>query len=548
MRERTLYTEVFDAVRDPLMVVDSDGDVHAANTAAIQFLDVAQEAGLFGQRDDDDEVKSILGNGVLDMVRRRLTVRGHALFARDGRDLGIMVDVEPMPGSAALLHFHAPTENLARELWSDDAIAAVAHEIKNPLAAMRSALDGLLQDPTTPPSEPHRRMLGAFDRSTRRLGRLVDGVLNVSRLNSGAMAAPRQALAVGDVIDAVAEEYRAMHPRNCPGIDRDIVDVEAAAYADRDSLEIVLLNLLGNAARFSREGDTVTLRAARAGVEAMDESLRLVPWDLVGKPLLVRVEIEDRGIGMTPDVLEHLFDRYHTGADPEAVTGFPAAQGTVGTHLGLHISRAIAEAHDGWLRVESRLGEGTVASVVLPANEWTARLVSRLRLAAETARRWKLSGHELVVVAIAKATGESWQDFADRWESEPRVDPIASTCASRRSLLWGLDDNLGIAIVPTATRHDDPSDVLGSPLIRMGDCAWGMDGFVAAWSAVEDADDFAAAFRRSAALMSRACSQIARGATPVAAEPVVLAAVEGEADAVAVLPQMETTLHVENEE
>jgi histidine kinase/DNA gyrase B/HSP90-like ATPase len=346
----------------------------------------------------------------------------------------------------------------------------------------------------------------------------------------------------------VAEEYRGMHPRNCPSIDRDIVESDASAFADRDSLEIVLLNLLGNAARFSRAGDTVTLRVARAGVESMDESLRLVPWDLVGKPLLVRIEIEDRGIGMTADVLEHLFDRYHTSGDPEAVTAFAPAQGTVGTHLGLHISRAIAEAHDGWLRVESRLGEGTLASVVLPANEWTARLVSRLRLAVETARRWKLSGHELVVVAIAKATGESWQDFAERWESKPRVDPIASTCASRRSLLWGLDDNLGVAIVPTVTRDDDPSDELGSPLIRVGDCVWGMDGFVAAWSACEDAEDFAAAFRRAAALMSRACSEIARGSRPGSTAPVAISVPQNEPDAVAVLPPMETTLHVENEE
>ncbi|HEU4928925.1 MAG TPA: HAMP domain-containing sensor histidine kinase [Candidatus Krumholzibacteria bacterium] len=544
MDEKSFYSTIFDAVRDPLMVVGSDGDVHAANTAAIQFLDVAQEAGLFGRRDDDDEVKSILGNGVLDMVRRRLTVRGHALFARDGRDLGILVDVEPMPGSAALLHFHAPTENLARELWSDDAIAAVAHEIKNPLAAMRSALDVVMQDPSTPLSEPHQRMLGAFDRSTRRLGRLVDGVLNVSRLNSGAAAAPREPLFVSGVIDAVAEEYRCMHPRNCPHIDRDVVDADASAYADRDSLEIVLLNLLGNAARFSREGDVVTLRAARAGVESMEESLRLVPWDLVGKPQLVRIEIEDRGIGMTSDVLEHLFDRYHVGPDPEAATGFAPAQGTAGTHLGLHISRAIAEAHDGWLRVESHLGEGTVASVVLPGNEPTARLVSRLRLASETVRRWHLSGHELVVVAIAKATRESWQDFADRWTSQPRVDPIASTCASRRALLWGLDDDLGVAIIPTSSRDEDPSDVLGAPLIRAGDCAWGMDGFVAGWSAVEDAEDFAAAFRRAGALMSRTCSDIARGA----GNAVVLVSPEDESDTVAVLPQMETTLHVENEE
>ena len=69
---------------------------------------------------------------------------------------------------------------------------------------------------------------------------------------------------VSDLIGAVTEEYRGLHPRTCPHVEREVVDLDAKAYADRDSLEIVLLNLLGNAARFSREGDVVTLRAARA--------------------------------------------------------------------------------------------------------------------------------------------------------------------------------------------------------------------------------------------------------------------------------------------
>jgi nitrogen-specific signal transduction histidine kinase len=162
MDDRNFYSLAFDAVRDPLLVVDAAGDVHAANASAIRFLDVAQDTGLFGSEGAGgaDAVSPIAATGVLEMVRRRLSARSQPVYASDGRDLGIVVDVEPLPGSAALLHFRSPTERLARELWSDDAVAAVAHEIKNPLAAMRSALD-VCSDPSAVLLEP-QRMLGAL--------------------------------------------------------------------------------------------------------------------------------------------------------------------------------------------------------------------------------------------------------------------------------------------------------------------------------------------------------------------------------------------------
>lgn len=551
MDERSLYTQIFDAVRDPLLVVDAAGDVLAANASAIRFLDVAQDAGLFGAVagvDEAADAPAILGSGVLDLVRRRLAVRSHTVYARDGRDVGIVVDVEPLPGTAALLHFRSPTERLARELWSDDAVAAVAHEIKNPLAAMRSALDIVLKDPSSPLVEPHRRMLGAFDRSARRLARFVDAVLNVSRLHNGAQPAPRAQVPAVELMEAVVEEYRALHPHRCPRLECIATDLGATAFVDRDGAEIVLLNLLGNAARFSPDGETVTVRASRAGVEAMEEEMRLVPWDVMGKPHFVKIDVEDRGLGMTPDVVAHLFDRYHTSGDAESAAGFAAAHLAGGTHLGLHISRAIAEAHDGWLSIDSRLGQGTVASVFIPEDEATARLLSRLRMAADSARRWRRAGRDLAVVALGKASAESWEDLTANWPGSPRVDPVASTCASRRALLWTVDDDLAVAIVPLSGRDDDPSATLGEPVIRADEFAWGMRGFVAGWCRVDDVESFAQALHRATARMHRACGQIAREGVEARAPENEIAAVWDDYEAVGTLPAIDTTLHVENEE
>lgn len=539
MDDRDFYSHAFDAVRDPLLVVDAAGDVHAANASAIRFLDVAHDAGLFerGGAGATDSVSPIMATGLLELVRRRLSVRAQPVYASDGRDLGIVVDVEPLPNSAALLHFRSPTERLAREIWSDDAVAAVAHEIKNPLAAMRSALEVVLKDPSAVFQEPHRRMLGAFDRSARRLARFVDAILNVSRLHAGVAPATREPVGVRSLIEGVVDEYRALHPHKCPPLECELSNDDAKAFVDRDRAEIVLLNLLGNAARFAPDGDVVVVRASSAGIESMEEDMRLIPWDVIGRPRLVRIEVEDHGLGMTPEVLAHLFDRYRAPAEVES---FSAPHDSGGTHLGLHISRAIVEAHDGWMQVESRLGEGTVARVFIPEDEATARLLSRLRIASDSTGRWQRAGRRLTVAVLGKATSESWEDVALRWPGAPRVDPLAATCASRRALLWTLADDLAVAIVPLTGDTDDPSGALGNPVIRADEFAWGMHGFVAGWCRVEDATSFAQAFHRAATRMGRACGQIAAGSATNRD-----AVVYGK---VGILPAIETTLHVENGE
>jgi signal transduction histidine kinase len=561
MDDRSFYAQVFDAVRDPLLVVDAAGDVHAANAAAIRFLDMAQETGLFGPCGSAEPADAagfaIVGAGVLDLVRRRLAVRWHPLVARDGRDLGIVVDVEPFAGGTALLHFRSPTDRIARELWSDDAVAAVAHEIKNPLAAMRSALDVVLQDGAL--AQPHRRMLGAFDRSARRLARFVDGVLSVSQLNAGASPARRARVDVGDLVRGVVDEQRALYPQRRTRLECGIAEEDATAFVDRDGAEIVLLNLIGNAARFARENDLVTVRASRAGVESLEEEMRLLPWDAIGRPRLVRVDVEDHGLGMTPEVLAHLFERYRSVADADA--GAPgAARGSSGTHLGMHISRAIVEAHDGWMRVESSLGEGTLVSVFFPEDEATAHLLSRVRMASDSARRWRRAGREQAVVVLGKTTAAGWDDVARRWPDPPRVDPLASTCASRRTLLWTFDADLAVALVPLASCDQDPSAALGDPTIRVEECAWGMRGFVAGWCRVEDATSFAQAFHRAAVRMRRACAHIAReeGARETgpttrrpghAGEPAAGAHVdEAHREVAAVLPPIQSPLRLDDNE
>jgi len=228
------------------------------------------------------------------------------------------------------------------------------------------------------------------------------------------------------------------------------------------------------------------------------------------------------------------------------VTSFAAASGAGGTHLGLHISRAIAEAHDGWLRVESNLGEGTVASVFIPEDEATARVLSRLRMASDSARRWRRAGRDLAVVALAKASAESWEDLIESWPALPRLDPIASTCESRRTLVWTIDDDLAVAIVPLTGREDDPSSALGEPVIRADEFAWGMPRFVVGWCRLEESDEFAQSLHRAATRMGRACAQIARDG---GAAPAITDELAGEwVEAIAILPARETTLHVENQE
>ncbi|GLY14657.1 ATP-binding protein [Kineosporia rhizophila] len=220
-------------------------------------------------------------------------------------------------------------------------VATVSHELRTPLTSITGYAEMLLasaEDPT------HTRMVQVIDRNSRRLLALVEDLLTLSRVDSGAAARMDEEV---DVAELVATSVGVLGPAmESQGVEIDVQIPPGLPYliGNRSQLERVLLNLLSNAVKFSTAGGTVTVAAS-------------VP-DLTRPG--VQISVSDTGIGIPVEEQGQLFTRFFR-------TEQARRQAIQGTGLGLAVVRQIVEAHHGTIGVKSAADEGATFTVNLPA-------------------------------------------------------------------------------------------------------------------------------------------------------------------------------------
>lgn len=200
-------------------------------------------------------------------------------------------------------------------------VANVSHELRTPIAALQARLENLADGVESLDGEA----VGAMLRATERLSKLVDQLLELSQFESGAIQIERQDFLVSEVVaDAVAEV--------CP-VRTDVrvvadVDSELVGAGDPGRIHEVLTNLLTNAVRHSPAGGEVRVRGAPG-------------------PGGIRIEVSDEGVGVPPDDIERIFDRFYR-------VDAARKSGAGGAGLGLAIARSIVELHGGSIRAASQ--------------------------------------------------------------------------------------------------------------------------------------------------------------------------------------------------
>lgn len=235
------------------------------------------------------------------------------------------------------------TEALWRRMDAIEAFAAdVAHEIKNPLTSVRSAVEtaARVDDP-----DKQRKLLAIIQDDVERLNRLISDISDASRLDAELSRADTEPVDLRAMLETLADVYRSTEERLTFTLETpDPGPLVVAGIEGR--LVQVLRNLIGNAISFSPDGGTIALRAGREG-------------------RFIRIEVDDHGPGIPETKLATIFERFYTER--------PAAE-KFGTHsgLGLSISKQIVDAHGGLIWAENRkapTGEVTGARFVvkLPA-------------------------------------------------------------------------------------------------------------------------------------------------------------------------------------
>jgi signal transduction histidine kinase len=216
-------------------------------------------------------------------------------------------------------------------------VSMISHELRNPLASIRG-FGVLLRDRTDSLSDDERReFVDAIVRQTDNLSNLIGDVLDVSQMVAGRFRYAALPYDAGELLLECVGDARAAYPGHRFRLDTgDLPSVSG----DRDRIKQVLLNLLSNACRYSKEGSAVTVTAH-------------------GKDDSIEVSVADEGVGIEPGDLPRLFGRFerlHRASLPKVK----------GTGLGLYIAKQIVEAHGGSIVARSEPGRGTVFTFEVP--------------------------------------------------------------------------------------------------------------------------------------------------------------------------------------
>jgi PAS domain S-box-containing protein len=220
----------------------------------------------------------------------------------------------------------------------DEVLAIVSHDLRNPISAVAMCARILREAPPADAAE-RDKMLTAITEATVWMQRLIRDLLDVSAIEAGRLSVERRPAALAPIIATAAGLMSGEVEQRSITLAVDVPPDLRVANVDATRVVQVISNLLGNAIKFTDAGGTVTVRAANG-------------------PTSVVVSVEDTGVGIEPEALNRIFDRFWQ-ARPTPRRG---------SGLGLAIARGIIEAHGGRIWVESEVGRGSVFSFSLPSD------------------------------------------------------------------------------------------------------------------------------------------------------------------------------------
>jgi len=275
---------------------------------------------LVADRDPTAELEEFAG-------RRRLLLGGLALLA-----------VLVVAGSYSVARAYA--REIAVMRLQSDFVSAVSHEFRTPLTSLRQFSE-TLNEGRPLPDERRAAYYKALDRAINRLQKLVEGLLDFGRMESGAMVYRKQDLDVAALVRSVVDEFRRESGDRGHLVELKAADGLPAVHADPEALGRAVWNLLDNAEKYSPEATTIHVDVEPEGAG-------------------VAIRVRDHGLGIPAAEQREILRKFVRGAAAQAT-------GIKGTGIGLAMVTHIVRAHHGELRVESEEGKGSTFSIVLPA-------------------------------------------------------------------------------------------------------------------------------------------------------------------------------------
>jgi signal transduction histidine kinase len=234
-----------------------------------------------------------------------------------------------------------------RELseMKEEFLALTTHDLRSPLTVISGVISFFTSGRLGELSPEQKNMVSMMERNTQSLIELVNDLLDASKLESGTIRLEIASIDLRGVLDELRETMEPLAKEKeielVETLPKDLPPVQA----DRAKLRRIILNLLSNALKFTPKGGRVEVRVEREASQ-------------------VRISVSDTGVGIAPEDVARLFDKYEQARSR-------ATRGEKGTGLGLYITRQLLQLHGSEIKVESEVGKGSTFSFTLPIKVWS---------------------------------------------------------------------------------------------------------------------------------------------------------------------------------
>ena len=342
-RTRTIISHMADGV----VVTDRQGTVVLNNPAVTRLL------GLEGEPPQGKNISEWISNDHLtEMIQEVLNVENP-----HGQGISREIAWGDSPRCFFTAH-SAPVRNEQGEVlgavtifndvtcfkeldqMKSDFVNMVSHELRSPLSSVQQQLYNIVNGISGEINEEQNRILGRVQGRIDGLITMVRNLLDLSRVESGSLVQHKEKVALEEIIQGAVELLAQEAEKKSLTLDVKIDSQLFPVHADRQSMETVFTNLLGNAIKYNQDNGSIFVNARNRGE-------------------FVEVQVSDTGVGIKQDNLARIFDKFY-----RIRTEY--TRKVIGSGLGLPLVKALVEAHLGTITVESKEGEGTTFTVLLP--------------------------------------------------------------------------------------------------------------------------------------------------------------------------------------
>lgn len=347
MTDRSLDSAVaslrslLDALPEPSLIV-ANGRIEISNRAAREIL---------GEWIDGQDVRLAIRHPAA--VERLLGSKGSTdeveLAGIGSAERRWMMNVRALDNGAKFVRLTDRSESYAAEQMRVDFVANASHELRTPLATLVGYAETLREQGDDIGSSTRERFTGIIHDEARRMQRLVEDLISLSRIEAERFSPLTEAIELPRLIEEAIQNCRNSAAARACEVHLEVPQQLPPVAGDRSQLLQLLDNLISNSIRYGRAGGEIVLRA-------------------VVERNMVRLTVSDQGEGIAPEHIPRLTERFYR-VDPSR------SRSQSGTGLGLAIVKYIVERHRGRLSIESRLGHGTTVHVLLPLAEASATKV-----------------------------------------------------------------------------------------------------------------------------------------------------------------------------